>query len=68
MSASNLENRNNSPWLTTISAADYMQFSPNTLRTYRSRGEGPIYHKVGRAVRYHMDELDNYIMGGKQND
>ncbi|MCG8503674.1 MAG: helix-turn-helix domain-containing protein [Sphingomonadales bacterium] len=51
------------PWLDTVEAAEYLRLSPGSLRTFRSRGEGPPYHKAGRAVRYRRDELDAYVIG-----
>ena len=51
------------PWLDTNEAAEYTRFSPNSLRTFRSKGRGPKYHKAGKAVRYHLDDLDAFVRG-----
>ncbi len=53
-------------WLTTDEAADYLRLSPGSLRTFRSIGKGPRYHKAGRAVRYRRDQLDSYLNGEAQ--
>jgi excisionase family DNA binding protein len=51
-----------SPWLTPSQAAQYLQTSENTLRSWRCIGRGPRFHKVGaRCVRYHRDQLDEFV-------
>lgn len=43
-------------------AADYLELSPETLRTWRSRGKGPRYLKLeGRTIRYTLSELNAYL-------
>lgn len=42
----------------TEAAARYLSLEAHTLECYRSLGEGPIYHKFGRYVRYAVDDLD----------
>ena len=32
-----------------------------TLRNYRSLGKGPSYHKVGRAVRYALKDIESFM-------
>ena len=39
-----------SPWKTPREAADYLGFTYGTLKTWRARGAGPRYHKVGRQA------------------
>lgn len=63
-SLTNNEERQNSPWLDTPTAARYLSASPNTLRQWRACGRGPRYHVAGgRLVRYHVDELDAFVRG-----
>jgi hypothetical protein len=53
-----------SPWLDTAGAAAYLGCQPATLKTWRSRGEGPRFHLVSvKLVRYHRDELDAFVWG-----
>lgn len=53
-----------SPWMNTEQAAIYIGSTPNTMRTWRGRGEGPKSHCVShRFVRYHRDDLDAFIRG-----
>ncbi|MBB6193466.1 hypothetical protein FHS51_003722 [Sphingobium wenxiniae] len=53
-----------SPWLDSESAAAYLSCTPGTMKTWRSRGEGPNYHIIQqKLVRYHMDDLDAFVRG-----
>jgi predicted DNA-binding transcriptional regulator AlpA len=42
-------------------AAEMLGLHPQTLRNMRSRGKGPNYHKLGRAVRYLERDLLAYL-------
>lgn len=56
--------RPSSPWLDSEGAASYLGCTPGTLKTWRTRGEGPRYHVFnGKSVRYHVDELDAFVRG-----
>jgi hypothetical protein len=39
-------------------AAAYLRLSKSTLAKYRHFGGGPVYIKIGRAVRYRRRKLD----------
>ena len=43
-----------------IEAAKILGLSPQTLRNMRSKGEGPVYYKIGRAVRYLPDDIKKF--------
>lgn len=48
--------------VTTLQAAEYLGgLKKNTLEGWRIRGEGPCYRKIGRLVRYSLNDLDAYI-------
>lgn len=52
------------PWLDTETAAAYLLCTPGTLRTWRSQGTGPRYSVMhGKLVRYHIDDLNNFVRG-----
>jgi len=52
------------PWLDSDAAAAYLGCTAGTLKTWRSRGEGPHYHIIqNRLVRYHADDLDAFVRG-----
>ncbi len=44
-----------------VDAADYLGLSPKTLARWRWAGKGPVFHKLGSAVRYSVDELDSFV-------
>jgi len=41
-------------------AGSILGLHPQTLRNKRSKGEGPPYYKIGRAVRYVKADLIAY--------
>lgn len=41
--------------------ADWLKLAPETLRTWRARGKGPAYSKLGDAVRYSEDDVKSYL-------
>lgn len=47
--------------LTTAEAARYVRLSKPTLERFRLTGEGPLYVKLGGAVRYRRAELDKWL-------
>jgi excisionase family DNA binding protein len=46
---------------TTPQAAAYLGLSPNTLNRWRYTGDGPRFVKLGRAVRYRIEDLDEWV-------
>lgn len=48
-----------------IDAAAYLGLSPKTLARWRWAGRGPVFNKLGSAVRYSVLELDTFISSGK---
>jgi predicted DNA-binding transcriptional regulator AlpA len=48
-------------FLTTTEAAEFLSLSPATLNTYRSRDEGPRYHRIDdRTIRYPFSAIIEY--------
>jgi len=46
----------------TPAAAEHLGgLKPNTLEIWRIQGVGPKYVKVGRLVRYRLEDLDAYL-------
>jgi Helix-turn-helix domain len=41
--------------------ANYIDFSQAALRKWRREGKGPAYVRVGRSVRYRVDDLDAFL-------
>ncbi|RLB40402.1 MAG: DNA-binding protein [Deltaproteobacteria bacterium] len=42
-------------------AAEMLRLSVQTLRNWRTQRRGPAYLKLGRAVRYRPEDLEDYI-------
>lgn len=59
--------KTNPGWLdeavTTAEASRIVGFPPSTLSTWRSRGGGPAFLKVGTAVRYQRRALFEWLAG-----
>ena len=51
----------------TGAAADYLTLSRRTLETWRVRGCGPRFRKIGNAVRYALDDLQAFVDAGTRN-
>lgn len=47
--------------MTDVQAAKFLGQSVFTLRKHRSLGIGPKYCKLGRSVRYRLDDLKEYV-------
>ncbi len=47
-------------YLSVEEAADFLGLAPHTLNNMRWKGSGPKYHKHGRKVFYHIDELKRW--------
>ena len=42
-------------------AAAFLGLAPQTLRSARHYGRGPVYHKLGRRVVYKITDLQRYL-------
>ena len=49
-------------------AAKFLRLSPQTLRNWRTQCRGPAYSKLGRAVRYSLDELRAFTDSNRVNN
>ena len=47
--------------LNTREAADYVRLGKPTMERFRISGEGPVFVKLGGAVRYRKADLDSWI-------
>ncbi|QGM99649.1 helix-turn-helix transcriptional regulator [Methylocystis parvus] len=46
-------------------AAEILQISARTLQAWRMKGGGPRYVRVGRSVRYSINDLNSWIEARK---
>jgi hypothetical protein len=44
-------------------AADYLDLAPSTLSKMRIFGTGPAFFRLGRAVRYRREDLEEWRNG-----
>jgi predicted DNA-binding transcriptional regulator AlpA len=47
--------------LTEADTARYLGFRPSALRHWRHTGAGPPYLRIGRAIRYRVADLDEWL-------
>jgi hypothetical protein len=53
---------NGGPPLSNNEAAEYIGFSASWMRQSRMPGKtGPPYHRIGRSIRYHRGDLDEWL-------
>ena len=52
---------NENKLLTVKELSEYLGISDETLRKYRMRGNGPKYLKLGRAVRYKLEDVLEWL-------
>src|SRR4051794_10868550 len=55
---------NETPWMETEEVAAYAKVPTDTVRAWRFRGVGPVGHRVGRHVRYHIADVDAWMRSG----
>lgn len=53
--------------MTVQQAAEYLGLAVSTLNKWRCHGGGPIFSKMGRAVRYSQKNLDAYIVKSQRS-
>jgi hypothetical protein len=46
--------------------AAYLGVSEDCLQAWRSARKGPAWSKIGKIVRYHIDDADNYLNACRQ--
>lgn len=51
--------------LTESEAAVRLGLKVATLRAWRSQGRGPVYIRLGRAVRYLATDIDDYLTSNR---
>jgi excisionase family DNA binding protein len=66
MTAENQKNMPHKPFLTTKEAAVWLGLTKNTLEKMRVHGNGPLYRKHGRYVRYHLEDLIDWSEANKR--
>jgi excisionase family DNA binding protein len=60
-----LKNTTNQP-LTETEAAAHLGLKVATLRAWRHQGRGPVYVRLGRAVRYLLADVQEFLNSNRQ--
>jgi excisionase family DNA binding protein len=55
----------NSKWLKTIEAAEYLRTSPKQIRKWVYQGKVKAYKLLGKSLRFKKSELDLLLEGGR---
>jgi hypothetical protein len=48
-------------WITEKKVSEMTDLAVQTLRNWRHLSKGPAYSKIGRAIRYNLDDVENYF-------
>ncbi|EGL55725.1 hypothetical protein MAMP_02719 [Methylophaga aminisulfidivorans MP] len=51
--------------ITAQDAAKLLNISVGTLANWRCRGEGPVPTKIGKSVRYALEDIKEFIAKGR---
>ncbi len=52
-------------FLTTQQAAEFLGLRPNTMERWRLVGRGPEFVRLGRAIRYDKQTLEEFAAAGR---
>lgn len=50
----------NTEYLTSAQLADRLKLHKDTPKSWRHKGRGPAWTKVGGAIRYRLDDVEVY--------
>jgi excisionase family DNA binding protein len=48
-------------YLTPAESAQYLRSSTSTLAKLRLKGDGPVFTRIGRVIRYRRSDLDRWM-------
>lgn len=51
--------------MTVNQASEYLGLAVSTLNKWRCHGGGPVFIKMGRAVRYRVEDLENFLSSSR---
>ena len=52
--------------MTRPEAAEYLRLSDKTLARWAWAGKGPVFRKIGGAVRYDLSDLEAFITAARR--
>lgn len=53
--------------MTVQQAAEYLGLAVSTLNKWRCHGGGPVFIKMGRSVRYRVEDLEAFVRGNRMS-
>ncbi|MBI3505497.1 MAG: helix-turn-helix domain-containing protein [Proteobacteria bacterium] len=53
------------PLYDTLAASAYLGVRDRTLESWRFQGRGPVFHVIGRSIRYKLSDLNAYLNSGR---
>jgi predicted site-specific integrase-resolvase len=54
------------PLITEGEAANILRISLTSLRRWRREGRGPVFRKLGRAVRYRPNDVSDFVAASRR--
>lgn len=48
-------------WLDTLALAGKLKVSPRTIESWRVKGGGPRFVRIGHLVRYRCDDVEEWL-------
>ena len=54
--------------LTEREAAKFLGLQPTTLRHWRVQSRGPLYYRIGGAIRYHQTDLKDFLRNCRRGE
>ena len=52
-------------YMNDVKAAEYLGLAVQTLRNWRTQSRGPAYIRAGRAIRYAIEDLRDFMNGNR---
>ena len=47
--------------MTSKEVAEYLRISESLINSYRAEGIGPVYLKMGKLVRYRLEDVEEWM-------
>lgn len=60
-----MNEKQNDDYLTEQDVANRFRVSVSTVKSWRRRSLGPVYYKIGGAVRYKPEDVDSYEVSAR---
>ncbi len=57
----------NTTLMTEIEAAGHLKITPRCLQDWRKNQRGPAWIKVGRRIRYRLQDIENWLLDQRQD-